>query len=315
MARARNIKPGFATNEDLAECSIAARLCFALLPMIADRAGRLEDRPKRIKGELFRFDSVDVEPLLDELEQHGFIARYTVDGKPLMQILAFDKHQHPHHKEPSSSLPPHPSLGLGADGKWVKPGAVVSSDGGEALGFGGLHEPKALDKPETSPGLDPPRVDLSRGENPVDSGYLIPDTLIPEEKKAPRKRAEPPPSCPDDVEPQVWADWSALRAKKRATVSQTAVEEARKEAAKAGVSLNGFLRIWCRRGSQGLEASWLKADEIRSAQATGETPWQRSQRERHAENSGGLVSRKPPQQAALTTLEAEDARPAAPALG
>ena len=65
--RARNIKPGFFKNEDLAECSPWARLCFAGLWTLADRDGRLEDRPKRIKAELFAFDAVDVDPLLGEL--------------------------------------------------------------------------------------------------------------------------------------------------------------------------------------------------------------------------------------------------------
>ena len=97
MARARNIKPAFFNNEDLAECSLAARLCFAGLWTLADREGRLEDRPKRIKGELFRFDSLDVEPLLKELAHRGFIMRYEVDGRGLIQVVAFHKHQNPHH--------------------------------------------------------------------------------------------------------------------------------------------------------------------------------------------------------------------------
>ena len=48
MARARNIKPGFFANENLAECDPLARLLFAGLWCLADREGRLEDRPKRI---------------------------------------------------------------------------------------------------------------------------------------------------------------------------------------------------------------------------------------------------------------------------
>jgi hypothetical protein len=121
--RARNIKPGFCKNEDLAECTVWARLCFALLPMMADREGRLEDRPKRLKAELFPFDSVEVEPLLVELDRHELISRYTVNGLDLIQILAFRKHQNPHHREPESVLPTSPSLRLEADGKYVKPKA------------------------------------------------------------------------------------------------------------------------------------------------------------------------------------------------
>jgi hypothetical protein len=108
------------------------------------------------------------------------------------------------------------------------------------------------------------------------------------EKKEARKRAAP---APEDVEPQVWLDWVALRKGKRANVSQTAIEEARKEAAKAGISFNAFLRIWCRRGSQGLEASWLKADEI-SAGRRDQSFTERStavKSARLAEMTGGLL--------------------------
>lgn len=108
MARARNIKPGFFSNEALAECDVWARLCFAGLWLLADREGRLEDRPKRIKGELFRFDSVEVAPLLEELEAHGFLRRYANEDGAFIQILTFAKHQTPHYSEKSSVIKPPP---------------------------------------------------------------------------------------------------------------------------------------------------------------------------------------------------------------
>jgi hypothetical protein len=73
--------------------------------MMADREGRLEDRPKRIKGELFPYDSIDVEPLLAELEQWGFIERYTADGKKVIAVVSFIDHQAPHGTEKDSDLP------------------------------------------------------------------------------------------------------------------------------------------------------------------------------------------------------------------
>jgi hypothetical protein len=112
MARSRNIKPGFYKNEDLAECSIWARYLYPGLWMLADREGRLEDRPKRIKAELLAFDLIDVEPLLQELENGGFIQRYTSQGVAVILISAFAKHQNPHHREQASELPPPESPGL-----------------------------------------------------------------------------------------------------------------------------------------------------------------------------------------------------------
>jgi hypothetical protein len=105
MARSRNIKPGLYKNEDLAECSIWARFVFPGLWMLGDKAGRLEDRPKRIKGELLPYDDVEMSPLLDELAIRGFILRYVVDGQGYIQICKFAEHQSPHVREQASTIP------------------------------------------------------------------------------------------------------------------------------------------------------------------------------------------------------------------
>lgn len=66
---------------------------------------------------------------------------------------------------------------------------------------------------------------------------------------------------PDDIEDHVWNDWLQLRKAKKAPVTETVVNGARKEATKAGMSLNQFFREWCLRGSQGLKAEWIKKDQ------------------------------------------------------
>lgn len=105
MARARNIKPGFFTNDVLAEIDPLGRLLFIALWTMADRAGRLEDRPKRIKAEALPYDECDADALLTDLQEHGFIARYEASGQRFIQVLAFAKHQNPHIKEPASTIP------------------------------------------------------------------------------------------------------------------------------------------------------------------------------------------------------------------
>ena len=70
MARARNIKPGFFDNEILGELPALTRLLFIGLWCLADREGRLQDRPKRIKKELLGYDDVtadDVDTMLQQL--------------------------------------------------------------------------------------------------------------------------------------------------------------------------------------------------------------------------------------------------------
>ena len=229
MARARNIKPGFFANEDLAELPFSTRLLFIGLWTLADREGRLEDRPKRIKMAIFPADNVEVSDGLDELARFGFIERYESGGVRVIAITAWHKHQAPHHTEKASELPD-------------KNGELTVK---APLDHG--------DKTVSSRKQD--------GGNPPDS--LIPDSLIPEEDKEQPVRAKrsPPPECPDDVEPQVWADWLALRKAKKAPASETVISQARSEAVKAGLTLAEFLRVWCIRGSQGLMAEWLKPDE------------------------------------------------------
>lgn len=105
MSRARNIKPGFFKNEDLAELSPLTRLLFAGLWTLADREGRLEDRPKRIRAEILPYDDGGVDEMLDELHQSGFILRYQVGNERFIQVLNFTKHQNPHCREQESMIP------------------------------------------------------------------------------------------------------------------------------------------------------------------------------------------------------------------
>lgn len=105
MARARNIKPGLFSNELLVELPAFDRLAFIGLWCLADREGRLEDRVKRIKIELFPCDDYDVEEGLARLAAAGFISRYQVAGHSVIEIINFQKHQSPHGSEKDSVLP------------------------------------------------------------------------------------------------------------------------------------------------------------------------------------------------------------------
>ncbi len=105
MARARNIKPGFFRNADLVELPFEARLLFIGLWTLADREGRLEDRPKQIKMEIFPADNVDCDALIEQLASIGVVARYAHDGKRYLQVVNFCKHQNPHRDEKASTIP------------------------------------------------------------------------------------------------------------------------------------------------------------------------------------------------------------------
>ena len=106
MARARGIKPGFFKNEDLGTADPFVSLLFAGLWVLADKAGILEDRPLRIKAELFPYrENFDINGYLTVLVSLRFIHRYEVDGLRLIQVTNFEKHQHPHHTEKDSEYP------------------------------------------------------------------------------------------------------------------------------------------------------------------------------------------------------------------
>lgn len=106
MARARNIKPSFFTNELLGTEDPMVSLTFAGLWCLADKEGILEDRPLRIKAELFPYrENLDVNGYLTVLQRLGFIHRYVVNGVGYLQVINFEKHQCPHHTEKSKKYP------------------------------------------------------------------------------------------------------------------------------------------------------------------------------------------------------------------
>lgn len=105
MPRARNIKPGFFKNEELAQCEPQGRLLFVALWCEADRDGRLLDRPLRLKAEYFPYDSCNVDALLAQLAGFGLIERYEANGCKYIAIPKFRKHQNPHRDEPSKNYP------------------------------------------------------------------------------------------------------------------------------------------------------------------------------------------------------------------
>ena len=178
MARARNIKPALFKNEVLGVADPMLTLLFEGLWLLADKAGRLEDRPLRIKGELFPYrDGVDIEGLLSWLAREDFIVRYTVSGKRYIQVQNFDKHQNPHRNEPESVIP-------------------SASEGCITTDFGGSTSAILGSAPADS--LIP------------DSGFLTADPLNPSKPPA------LPTSPSDDLFPKFWKLYPNKKSKKDA---------------------------------------------------------------------------------------------------
>lgn len=107
MARSRNIKPAFFQNEKLAELKPINRLAFIALWTVCDFKGCLEYRPRRLKVQLLPYDDCDIEEIINNLIDSGFIQIYSVEDQGYIKILNFEKHQNPHknEKEAGSDIP------------------------------------------------------------------------------------------------------------------------------------------------------------------------------------------------------------------
>jgi hypothetical protein len=129
MPRIRTVKPELFFDVELGEVSIPARFLFIGLFTQADRRGRLEDSPKKIKANIFPYDErVNVDAMLNELSKK-FIIRYEISGRKYIQIMTFEKNQRISGKEMKyeSIFPPVPEASLEAFGK-------QSGSNGEAVG-------------------------------------------------------------------------------------------------------------------------------------------------------------------------------------
>ena len=73
---------------------------------------------------------------------------------------------------------------------------------------------------------------------------------------------------PDGVSEQVWNDFSALRNKRRAPITETALKGIQREAEKAGISLEAALSTCCERGWQGFKAEWYRREKLEQKNAS-----------------------------------------------
>lgn len=172
MARIRTIKPDFWTDEKLTECSMSARLLFIGMFNFADDNGNLPASAKKLKMQIFPADSLDCQPLLNELIAHGVIMEYSVSGDKYLNICGFKKHQVIN--RPSSTSIPEPSNEDSVSAH------VELPDGREGKGKEGKGIKEKEIKETASPSAPPAK--------PKSNGSRLPDNF----------------QVPDD-----WMDWAA----------------------------------------------------------------------------------------------------------
>lgn len=103
MARIRSIHPGFFTDEDVVEASIAARLLLIGLGVEADDKGVFPWKEKTLKMRIFPADVIEIAPLMQELADLGLIRSYEFAERSYGAIRNFRKHQRP--KSPNDVHP------------------------------------------------------------------------------------------------------------------------------------------------------------------------------------------------------------------
>lgn len=142
--RARNIKPGTFQNPRLARMKPLARLVFIATWLDADREGRMHDKPEAFALKYFGWDEPgDIISAFCDLAEAGFLTRYVVGHEAFIQIINFSRHQHPHHRESPSIIPP-PSDGIERD--YDGAAKIIR----RTLSTG---QKNGVEKPQASPGL------------------------------------------------------------------------------------------------------------------------------------------------------------------
>ena len=129
---------------------------------------------------------------------------------------------------------------------------------------------------------------LTNNHNPITN---ISTTVDKKEKIKKEKKSKPKTvlSKPDDVSSeQIWSDFIALRNARHAPLTETALNIIRKEAGKAGISLEQALETCCMRGWQGFKAEWYHKQNNSRFQSYG--PRDLEPEFRPEDYEGGLIS-------------------------
>ncbi|CAG9265721.1 Conserved phage protein [Burkholderia diffusa] len=261
MARARNIKPGTMENEELAALPSLHRLLWIYLWMLADREGRLEDRPSRIKALALPYDEANADAILRDLHNAGFIVRYVVDKRRYIQIPNFTKHQTPHRNEKPSAIPPAPDI---PEPIQAEPRLVVDTDAREPTRESSTTKVSStcdLGSKDLHPNTQALRPDCLIEDSPIDDSPIAdspkvdPDTLSPALPVEPReKRDSRGTRLPATwTLPDEWAVWAeskcGLLPPAIARIGEDFGDYWHSKAGTSAIKRDWFAtwRIWCRK--------------------------------------------------------------------
>lgn len=128
-----------------------------------------------------------------------------------------------------------------------------------------------IDKPSKAQHPDPPE----HSPNIREGSPNTPHRKGREGKGKEEKKTAPDGDLLSGINPQVAADFKALRTKLRAPITATAMQGIQREAAAAGIGIEAALTMCCERGWRGFKAEWVNG--FRPGQASESAPRQRRQ--------------------------------------
>jgi hypothetical protein len=225
-------------------------LVFAALWGHADKAGRFEWRPRTLKLDILPFLNFDLAHSMSLLVHAGFLRRYVHEDKQYGEVVNFEKHQRIGGKEAQEEAKhPEPSgYEQGSTGE-----APVNTNGYVSVTANSSCSDINQGHPKGSTGEAPGKhlgLQEGKGREEEEEGK---GNGTRAKRARPASGTVPPPT---DVCPQVWNDWLAARKAKHLALTQTAVEENRAQATRAGLRFEDALRICCARGWGAFNADW-----------------------------------------------------------
>lgn len=227
MPRKRDIKHEFFKDEEVASMSPLARLLFIGLWTIADRDGRLEDRPVRIKAELLPYDDCDVEALLGEMAEpsRAFIVRYQAGGRRYLAVRSFARHQSPHPKETPSVIVDYRDVIESNGNAAASNGSAAASNGkaGASNPFPSYSSTPLLLNPSTP--LPAPSGALSPDQQQLpQSAFQTQAVEDPPARTRTRAKADAAPVMPEALDTAefraAWEAWTADRRERRKPLTE-----------------------------------------------------------------------------------------------
>ncbi len=93
MARKRMVDPEFWLDEDITSLSFECRLFYIGTWNFADDYGVIENSAKKIKAQVFPYDDVDAQKIIDKLVKLGKLVPFEAEGKSWLYIKRFLKYQ------------------------------------------------------------------------------------------------------------------------------------------------------------------------------------------------------------------------------